>query len=161
MPNPKELRLCLKAIPVLRAAKRTGYRFKIRDKRTGIIYRADNEKIAEITRIVRRLDDFPHLHPLKSSYILTVSQHNQTVHAAFINIAGKHSVLSKTTFYWIIERAMIGRPKHLFAYADILVYNGTGYQTHTPAYAILLNALEENTDPAIEALIRDRKTKQC
>jgi hypothetical protein len=154
MLNPKEKQLRLKAIPVLKAAKKTGYQFKIRGKRTGRLYRADNEKIAEITRIVRRLDNCPHLHPLRSSYILTVSQHNQTIHAAFINIAGKHSVLSKPTFYWMIGKVLSGKPKHLFAYADILVYNGIGYQYHTSAYAILLKALAKNTNPAIEALLQ-------
>jgi hypothetical protein len=41
--NPKEKQLCLKAIPVLRAAKKTGYKFKIHGKRTGMLYRADSQ----------------------------------------------------------------------------------------------------------------------
>jgi hypothetical protein len=152
--NPKEKQLCLKAIPVLRAAKKTGYKFKIHGKRTGMLYRADNEKIANITKIVRSLDDFPNLHPLRSSYILTVSQHNQMIHAAFINVAGQHSVLSKATFYWMIEKVLSGEPKHLFAYADILVYNGVGCPNHTSAYTVLWKALTKDANPAIEVLMQ-------
>jgi hypothetical protein len=54
----------------------------------------------------------------------------------------------------MIEKVLSSEPKHLFAYADILVYNGVRYPNHTSAYVVLWKALTKDTNSVIDVLMQ-------